>query len=176
MKNKIKKMGGHVFYIILSNTVYGVTLYFVVTLALKTSELLAYCINLGFIIMGLLLDRWIILKVYQPKKLAEEIRKLEKEKDRALNNRIIKWQLEYFVSFKTSLFFFYIFILLFSQLIKFKPELVGPEINSFINTIDYSVIILLAFKDFSEEFSKDKNRMKEVSEEYDKNMSEIINE
>ncbi len=171
MKNKIKKMAGYVFYIIMSNALYGILLYFMVTWLLKYSELYAYLGNLAFIIICLLLDRLILLKVLQPKKLAEEIKKIKKEEDRILNNRVIKWQLNYFVSFKTSLFFFYIFVLLFSQIIKFNPELVSPEIGSFINSIDYSVIILLAFKDFSEEFLKDRNRMETTLEEYNKFVS-----
>jgi hypothetical protein len=43
------------------------------------------------------------------------------------------------------------------------------KINNII--IVYSTIILLAFKDFGEEFSKDRNRMKDVLAEYDNHMT-----
>lgn len=171
MQQKIRKIGGYAFYIIISNTLYGMILFFTVTFLLQYSELYAYIANLTFIILGLLLDRFLVYKSYQPKKLAEKIKSLKKVEDRNLNDHIVRWHLTYFVSFKTSLFFFYIFILLFSQLIKFNPELVSLQMGGFINSIDYSVIILLAFKDFSEEFANDRNRMKPILDEYEHQMS-----
>lgn len=168
MANRIKKVGGYAFYILISNIIYGALLYFMVTWLLNYSELYAYLANLAFIVIALSFDRLINTKIYTPQILVGEIAKLKKDKDRRLNDRMIRWVLNHFVSFKTSLFFFYMFVLLFSQIIKFTPELVGSELGGFINSIDYSVIIVLAYKDFSEEFFKDRSKMKITLEEYEK--------
>lgn len=167
MREYLRKAVGYGIYILLSNLIYGIILFFSVTWLLQFSELYAYLGNLVFIFLALLIDRLILTKILQPKKLVHEIKKLENLKDKELNNRLIHWQLNYFVSFKTSLFFFYIFVLLFSQILKFNPNLVSPEIAGFINSIDYSVIILLALKDFNEEFYKDREHMNIVLEQYD---------
>lgn len=171
MKNKIKQTMTYVIYILISNFIYGVILYFLITYSLMHSKLTAYLVNLGFIIICLLLDIFTKKQLANTKKLAIKIESLKNEKDQIRNRQYIRWVLKNYVSFKTSLFFFYIFILLFSQILNFEPTLANAKIRDFIHIIDYSVIILLAFKDFGEEFFKDRKVMQKNIQEYDNYLS-----
>lgn len=172
MQNKLKRMGQYLAFFLLSNTLYGTLLYLTVTNLAKISLLYAYLGNLALIFLGLALDTFILRKSASTKALSAQLRTIKnaKEKEQAL--RQIRWYFRHWMSFKTSLFLFYIAVLLLSQILRFYPGLVGEEFATFISTIDYSILVLLAFKDFGEEFAKDKDNAKKLSEEFEACLAE----
>ena len=81
-------------------------------------------------------------------------------------------QLDSFVSFKTVLYMFYIFILIFSQIIDFYPALVGENIGNFISANSYSILLLIALDQVIGQFSKDRERVGKISEKLKKDLVE----
>ena len=97
---------------------------------------------------------------------------LKKEKDAEKNYRLIQWIMDSFVSFKTILYLFYVVILIVSQVISINPTLVGENISNFIMANNYSILFLIAFDMLLSQFTKDKERMKEISENLKKSLAE----
>jgi len=168
MSNKIKRIGKHLFYILWSNVLYGLLLYFVFTWLAGYSLLYAYFWNLALIILGLAIDAY-LLQMLQSKKI---IMQLKEEKDAEKNYRLIQWIMDSFVSFKTILYLFYVVILIVSQVISINPTLVGENISNFIMANNYSILFLIAFDMLLSQFTKDKERMKEISENLKKSLAE----
>ncbi len=167
MQKTIKTVVNSVLFILMGNAIYGVLLYFFVTWLAGFSILLAYLGNLAFIATMIIFDEWILRRAATPENLYKEFSKLDKN-DLTLNIRIVRWSMSYYMSFKTFLFVFYIAVLIFAQILKFYPGLAAENISNFINIIEYSVIILLAFKDFGEELSRDRGRTKTRLEEFER--------
>ena len=165
MKNKIKKLCRHLLYIICTNFIYGVILYNVCTWLAGFSLMHAFLGNLALILMGLALDEQ-NYKMFQSDYLYLQIAQIEKEKDRERNYRIIQWMMDSFVSFKTVLYVFYVFILIVSQVIDFNPALVGEDLGNFIIANRYSILLLIAFDMIIGQFSKDKERMEEIAAKF----------
>jgi len=111
-------------------------------------------------------------KFYESKKL---VAMLTKEKDIEKNYRLIRLQLDSFVSFKTVLYIFYIFILVFSQILDFYPELIGGNIGNFVNANSYSILLLIAFDQVIGQFSKDRERTAKISSKLEKELFENQN-
>jgi len=165
MKNKIIKLCRHLLYIICTNFIYGVILYNVCTWLAGFSLMHAFLGNLALILMGLALDEQ-NYKMFQSDYLYLQIAQIEKEKDRERNYRIIQWMMDSFVSFKTVLYVFYVFILIVSQVIDFNPALVGEDLGNFIIANRYSILLLIAFDMIIGQFSKDKERMEEIAAKF----------
>ena len=165
MSNKIKQIGKHLFYILWSNVIYGLILYFLFTWLAEYSLLYAYFGNLSLIIIGLAIDAY-FLKILQSKKLMMQL----KEENDAKNYRLIQRLVDSFVSFKTILYLFYVIILIFSQILTINPTFVGENISNFILANNYSILFLIAFDMLLGQFSKDKERMKEISENMKKSL------
>jgi len=167
MSNKIKQIGKHLFYILWSNVIYGLILYFLFTWLAEYSLLYAYFGNLSLIIIGLAIDAY-FLKMLQSKKLMLQL----KEENDAKNYRLIQRLVDSFVSFKTILYLFYVIILIFSQILTINPTFVGENISNFILANNYSILFLIAFDMLLGQFSKDKERMKEISENMKKSLAD----
>ena len=172
MPGKIKKALNYLGFMLLANTTYGIILYFLVTWLAGYSLLLAYAGNIALILLVLGYDEFAMRKLLRAEKIYALIRISSNAKERALSIRLYRWGLKYYVSFKTFLFTFYIAVVVFSQIIRFRPELVGEEFTTFIGIIDYGVLMLLAFKDFREEFAKDSDRSKARLAEFEKYLEE----
>ncbi|MGL4670359.1 MAG: hypothetical protein ACRCVG_07210 [Methanobacteriaceae archaeon] len=97
---------------------------------------------------------------------------LMKEKDMEKSYNSIQGLIDSAISFKTELYLFYVFILIFSQIIDFSPELVSEDLANFILANSYSILLLIAFDRIIQNFSNDRKRMKKISANLKKSLSE----
>ena len=164
MKKKIQYFLLEVF----GNIIYGLILYFGFILLSKYSLIYAYIWNIALIISGLILDYY-VQKAFQPNKLAIQ---LKESKNVKKDYRLIQQAIETTVSFKTIFYMFYIIVLIFSKIIEFYPALFGENIREFIFSNSYSLLLLIAFDTLIGLYSKDRKRMKELSNELKKSLDE----
>jgi hypothetical protein len=122
------------------------------------------------IILSLAVDEF-SYSYFPSKKLAVQIKEA---KDVEGSYRSIQWLLDSFVSFKTMLYLFYIFILLISQIIDFYPDsvLAGGGFGNFILINRYNIVLLIAIDKLIKHFAKDRERMDYASAELKKNLAE----
>ena len=168
MKEKIKRILKFIFFFIYTNVIYGLIVYFVFTWLAGYSMLAGYFGNLALIIIGLGIDAY-MYKMLESKKLVQE---LKEEKNPEKGYRYIQNLLDNYVSFKTSLYLFYVIILVLSQIIVFYPTLFSENISHFIMANNYSILLLIAFDMLSSQFSKDKVRKKVIAENLERALSE----
>ncbi|MCL2838591.1 MAG: hypothetical protein FWE04_05965 [Oscillospiraceae bacterium] len=142
-------------YAIIMAAIYGLITYFgIFARGTEGFALRMYIWNLGLIIIVLLIDKIYLTKL---KKKAEK-RKTENKRYKAL----------YFVSFKASLYLFYIFALTASRLMMLLDSgyaLADYSFRSYLLSIEYGLILLVAVDKFIDQFVKDKKQMKEIAEE-----------
>jgi len=156
----MKKAVKYVWYILWSNVIFGLTVYLIFTWLAEYSLLCAYLVNLALIAVGLVIDAC-MQRMLQSKKLIAQMR-AERGKER--NYRTVRWITDSFVSFKTALYLFYVFILVFSQVIKYDAMLVGANLQAFVGANDYSILFLMALDAVIVQFKKDRKKMKEIAE------------
>jgi len=144
----------YTFYAIAMATIYGLITYFGIFargtegLALRT-----YIWNLVLIAFVLLIDRLYLSKL---KKSAEK-RRAAKRKAKVLH----------FISFKASLYLFYMFALTASRLLLLLEYGGGEALYSFrsyLLSIEYGLILLVAADKFLDQFIKDKKHMRQIAE------------
>jgi len=162
LSNKIKRAGRHIAYVIFSNIIFGLIYYFVFSWLVGHSLLYAYLGCLVLIVFGLALDK-VAVKSLTSKSTVMELKKLPK-KNREKNYRLLQLIIDSFVSFKTILFVFYIFILIASQIISIDPTLLGENITDFIIANSYGIVLLMAVDRIIGQFSQDRKDMKKNSE------------
>ena len=167
MKNKIKQIGKYALFVIWTNAIYGLMLYYVFIWLSGYSLIYAYFGNLLLIVFGLATDEYMQKKL-QSDKFIMQLKQDNNEKD----YRTVRLIVDNFVSFKTSLYLFYIFILIASQIINIDPSLMSDNIRNFISTNDYSILFLIALDMLIKQFSNDRKKMKETS----KKMEELLDE
>ena len=160
MSEKINRIGKYLIYLLWSNIAYGLMVYFVFTWLSGYSLLYGYVGNLALITIGLIWDSR-IYKFLRSNKMAALIMK---EKNPEQSYRFFIGLTESFISFKTALYLFYIFILIFSQVLTFDPSLANEKITDFIKANNYSILVLLALDYLIIQFSTDREKMNEVSE------------
>jgi len=168
MTKKLKRIGSYFLYILYSNALYGLILWYTCTWLAGYSLVYAYLGNLALIILGLLLDE-LTLRMYRSERTARDIKK-EKNPEKAL--RALSWLTDSFVSFKASLYLFYLLLLIISQIIEFNPTLAGENLSNFILATKYSILLLVAYDLLLEQFSKDRKRMRELSAKFKKYLTE----
>jgi hypothetical protein len=154
MKNKINK---YLIYDILGTLAYGLILYFGFTWLAGFALLYAYLWNFALIIFAVALDKYFdtILK-------SDKMLMLMKEKYGSEKTALMLTG--GFLSFKTLIYLFYLFILIASQIIDFNPALIGENLVNFIHANNYSILFLLAFDTVIGQFSRDRERMKKIAE------------
>ena len=164
MLNKMIKIGKHALYILISNVIYGLILYFGFVWLAGYSPIYAYFYNLALIIGGIAIDEYMITML-QSKKIILQLKdmQLKDKKDFEINYHLIQRLVENYVSFKTVLYLFYVVILIISPIIDSNPALVGAELGNFILANHYSIMFLIAVDMIITQFSKDRERMKEIS-------------
>ena len=167
MKEKFKRIVKFVLFFIYSNVIYGLIVYFVFTWLAGYSLLVGYFGNLALIIIGLVLDAN-IHKTLQSKKLEQQ---LMSEKNPEQSYRHLQFTVDNYVSFKTTLYLFYVIILIFAQIIVFYPTLLNENVSHFITANNYSILLLIAFDMLAGQFSKDKERKKAMSENLNSSMA-----
>ncbi len=171
MSNKIKRLGKYVAYAVSTNVIYGAILYFLVTGLARYSLLYAYIANLGMVALGLTLDI-LILRYFASPKLVEEIKG---EKDMEKNYRLVRWYIDNYISFKAMLYLFYAILLIGSQIINFSNISVGENLANFLQTTDYSILIVLAFDEFFERFVQGRKNAETVLEKFRRNWADNRN-
>ena len=144
--------------------VYGIIVYFVFVWLAKYSMLYAYFGNLVLILLLLAIDEY-MLKLLQSKDYFERLLKEKKWEE-------IYGYIQKSISFKTELYFFYVLILIFSQILEFYPTLVGENLGSFILANNYSILLLVALDMLIQQYSKDRKRMKKITDELKKSLTE----
>jgi hypothetical protein len=168
MVNKIINIIKHLLYAIISNVLYAFVIYYAYIWLVGYSLLYAYLGNLGIIIIALTFDE-LTFKYFQSKKIVKQIKK---EKDIKKAYYTIQSFLDSFISFKTILYLFYIFILIASQIIDFYPTLINENLVNFILANRYSILILIAFDRLIAQFSNEKRRIKEITAKLKKDLIE----
>jgi len=158
MLNKFKKITGYLLYILYSNIIFGFILYYTFTWLVGYSPLYAYLGNLAFIILGLILDEYVIKVLVRDLQLKKRAKKSEKV--------LIISLLSSYISFKTVLYLFYIFILIISQIIKFYPDLLNEALGNFISANTYSILLLMSIDKIILQFIKDRSKMNEILEKF----------
>jgi len=142
-----------------SAVIYGLFAFFVIYRGLANEVMLnAYVWNIGFIIVILLLD-----------KIANDI---------LLSKNFVITRKNYFfttlihivsfISFKTTLYLFYTFILIVSRLSLLAPDLFTDNFRNFALAIEYCLILVVVFDKFSEHLLKDDNRIQRVTAKFEK--------
>lgn len=145
-------------YAVMMAVIYGLFTYLgVFARGTEGFALRTYIWNLVLIILVLLIDRLYLNK----------LRRKASEKDTAKN----KAKVLHFVSFKASLYLFYIFALTTSRLLLLLDfETLRWEVEalysfqSYLLSIEYGLILLVASDKFIDQFIKDKKQMKEIAE------------
>ena len=168
MQSKLKKIGKYIIFLLWSNVFYGLAVYFVFTWLSKYSLLYGYLGNLALITIGLIWDEY-TQKMLQSPKIVEQIKE---EKNKSINYRSLHWITDNFISFKTALYLFYLFILLYSQLITFNPSIAGEHLTNFIKANDYSILFLIGIDTLITQFTKDRKKMNEITQNIERTMAE----
>ena len=161
----IKAIFKYILYFLFGSLIYGVVLFLVYTQLAGYSLLLAYFGNLALIIIALAADNY-TFKIYdtamQTRKHVEEFRK----------SRFLRFQLDSYISYKTTLYIFYIFILFFSQIISTNTVLLNEYLMNFISANEYSILLLIAVDLLIRQFSRDREKSNEYREKIEKYLAE----
>ena len=157
MDKGIKRINKYLVYDILGTIIYGLILYFGFAWLAEFSLIYGYLWNYALIILAIAFDG------YMDKTLSDGTIMMLLKKNYDMENicRIIAGG---FLSFKTLLYLFYLFILIASQIIDLNPTLIGEKLVNFILANSYSILFLLAFDTFIGQLSKDKERKKKILE------------
>jgi len=120
--------------------------------------LAAYIYNLGTIVFWIFLD-WILKKFmffrrYLNKNIFTKILK------------ILLLPKSGLVSFKTGLYMFYVFMLIYSMLMTHSPYIEPTTaFQQYVSAMEYGIIILLAVDMFIKQFLSDNQRIKDMEED-----------
>ncbi|MCL2387792.1 MAG: hypothetical protein FWC89_09640 [Defluviitaleaceae bacterium] len=76
--------------------------------------------------------------------------------------------LSHSVSFKTTLYLFYTFVLIVSRVSLISPELLDDSLRGFVSSIEYCLILLVAFDKFIEHLLKDDKRVQRINAKFTK--------
>ena len=160
MTNNIKQTGRYLLITLITIVVYGFILYLVFTWLAGYSLLHAYIGNLAIIVAVLVIDGY-GLKMLESEKF---VLRMQKEKDPEKIYRNLQLGLNSVGSFKSDLYMFYIFILVFSQVIELNPTLIGENFSRFVHANNYSILFLIAFDMLIRQLTSDRERMKNILE------------
>jgi hypothetical protein len=146
---------------LLAAAIYGVVLYFAFTWLARYSLLYAYFGSLTIMILVIAVEEYSIRKLESDdylKKLSEQAQQKGNEKYYHSNAEGFLYNL----SAKTTLYLFYVFILIFSKIAEYYPTLVSGDISAFIFANNYSILLLIALDMLIGQASKDRERMKRL--------------
>ena len=134
---------------------YGLFSFFVIYQQMARGVLLlSYFFNVGFIILGLLADKYVAMY-------------LQSLQDRPAKSRLgaiglrIIYTLDFnLISLKSSLYLYYIGALIFSKILALDPDIaVSYYIRAYFIFIEYGLALLVAFDKFMEQFEKAEKRI-----------------
>jgi len=156
--SKTKKLALYGIYAIFSTMGYGYvmfSLYINLNNAFDDFTMLhAYFTNIVAIIGALIVDK--IVSNYLSEKY------FVANKKRSLVGRFLYY--DNLISVKTTLYLFYTFILIASRVSIMQPELISETFRGFVLSIEYCLILVVAFDKFIEHLAKDVKRIKKISD------------
>jgi len=159
MRVKTTQMIQYLLHSAFAAAIYGLIAYFGIFRGLAgQNELHSYIWNVVFIIIFILLDK-IINKVL----LAKDYVITKKNYFTAALMHTAS-----FISFKTTLYLFYIFVLITSWLSQLRPDLLHEQFQSFIFSIEGCLILLVAFDAFMLHLLKDDERIKRITAKFER--------
>ena len=171
MLKKIKQARKYVLYALVSNVLFGILYYCVFSWLSGFSLLYAYIGSLVLIFAGLWVDKYMMATISSQKLLAE-IRRLNAA-DQVKNIRLLRWLVDSFVSFKTILFTFYLFVLIISQIVILDPFLVSAKLNDFLTANSYGIVLLIAIDMIIMQFGQDRREMESKSKALEERFKEL---
>ena len=163
MPGRIMYFVKYLLYALVTTVLYGFVAYYAIYMQLAEFSLLyTYIGNMVMIILSLTLDT-IIHGVLQSKNFM-----ITKK-----NYRFARFlYMDSFISFRTTVYLFYIIILVVSQVISFSSAPLNEDIGNFFLTIEYGIILVIAFDTLIATIFKDMDRIKTVSAKFKKFLSE----
>ena len=148
-----------------ASVLYGLFAFFVIFRLIANEVVLyAYIWNVVFIALFLILDNF-------------SYGTLIYDVDAKKRNHIINFMLGAlnFVSFKTTLYLFYAFILIISRISLIEPDLFNENFRGFVFSIEYCLILLVAGDKFIEHLLKDDERIRRLNAKFEK-FAEFVKE
>jgi hypothetical protein len=143
---------------IIATIIYGLFSYFVVFRILANEVMLyAYIWNIIFMLLFLGLERApdliVLSKGFSESKISRKLTKL----------LWLKLYLIDYISFKTTLYLFYLFILIMARISILDPSLFSDNIRDFLFSIEYCLILLIVFDKLIDQVFKDEKRAKKIT-------------
>ena len=155
MRSKRKPINKYFIYDIFGMIAYGLILYFGFTWLSGFSLLCAYLWNLALIILAVSFDGYAV-------KMMQSDAVIKKYKEKYGLEKAHLMVSGGFISFKTLIYSFYLFIFISSRVIDFSPALVNKNLADFVLSNNHSILFLLAFDTLIGQFSKDRERTKGI--------------
>jgi hypothetical protein len=138
--------------------VYGVVTYFVLfRWVAGENMMLAYILNILFILLGLITD----------KKMLDYIKKksaITEKNTRSILHHLLftKYDL---VSLKSSLYMFHIFTMIATRALAFNTSIeVSESIQNYLHAMDYVLLLLVVFDIFIQQITSDDRQIKSLTE------------
>ena len=159
MKEKLIRIVGYGAGAIITTVTFGFATYQLTIAVAGNSVAILYLLNIGYIFLLLVIDA--ILH-----------RKLESKDLAITNENYKKYRYAYidsYVSSKTTVYLFYIFVLIAGQLHYFNPALLSGEFGYYLESIKYCLVIVMAIDKLIEHIFKDIKRITKLSEKFSKN-------
>ena len=163
MLKKISTIAVYTVFALVSAVVYGLFAFYIIYRDLAGGSMLhTYLWNVVLIIVILLIDKLILARMQSKEFIVTK-----------KNYIFALWMhIENYVSFRTTIYLFYIFILVASRVSTIDPGLVSEDFRSFVLSIEYGLILVIAFDKLIEHLYKDIKRVKIVSDKFKKYLSE----
>jgi len=132
-------------------TIYGLFSYFIVFRILAGEVMLyAYLWHIGIILVILLSE-----KLFEDSLMSDDFWKKLPTEELAKSATKKEFNRFGWVSFKTELYLFYLFVLVLSRVSILDPTLIDENFMRFVFSIEYCLILLVVFDKLLEQFFKD---------------------
>jgi len=158
MRLKLISVLGYGAGAIIVTVTFGFVTYRLTTAIAGNSVALSYLLNIGYIFMLLVIDT-ILYKKMESKELV-----ITKENYKRYRYAYI----DSYVSSKTTVYLFYIFVLIAGQLHYFNPALLSGEFGDYLESIKYCLVIVMALDKLIEHILKDVKRINKLSVKFKK--------
>jgi len=151
VKNRLKFL--FAFETIATATMYGLFAYFIIYgMFANGRPLVAYIYNIFFIIAMLLMD--MLANHYLSK---EDFVEANHSKLHNFFSKLLFFS--HFVSFKTSLYLFYVVMLVVSRISILETDIINPYLRTFIYSVEYGVLLLVPLDKFIDLLIRDDKRV-----------------
>ena len=158
MRSKLIRIAGYGAGALITTVSFGFVTYRLTTVIAGNSVALSYLLNIGYIFMLLIIDA-ILYKKMESKDLA-----ITKDNYKRYRYAYI----DSYVSSKTTVYLFYIFVLIAGQLHYFNPALLSGEFGDYLESIKYCLIIVMALDKLIDHILKDIKRINKLSVKFKK--------